>query len=285
MVAPVLYKQAIAGQQPGSTGYGMIKQANGSAPTSILITGASSGIGRALALEYAAPGVTLFLSGRDMNRLQNTVSVCEQAGATVFPQILDVTDAAAMRHWIDLCDDQSPLDLVVANAGISGGSQGGEKEDQARRIFDINLRGTLNTVHPALDRFAARRRGQVALVSSLAGYRGLPSAPAYSASKSAVKAYGEALRGSYRPSNVSVNVICPGFVKSRITDANNFPMPFLMDGTKAAKAIRQGLARDRTVIAFPSIMRLICWTLRSLPGSLAVSMLSALPAKQADKMT
>ena len=253
-------------------------------PKSILITGASSGIGRALALEYSAPGITLFLSGRNLERLQETVNTCQEKGAEVHPKALDVTDREAMKAWIGDCDSHAHLDLVIANAGISGGIAGkegqGETEDQARQIFDINFNGVLNSIYPAIDLYNSRKRGQIAIVSSLAGYRGLPGAPAYSASKAAVKAYGEALRGSLARNGIQVNVICPGFVVSRITDANKFPMPFLMRADKAARLIRNGLDANRAVIAFPWPTRLVSWLMRILPGRIAVPLLSGLPAKE-----
>lgn len=260
-----------------------MKLARDVTPRSILITGASSGIGAALAQTYAAPGVKLFLTGRNRERLQTTVLACEALGAKVKAAALDVADDIAMRRWISACDKDQPLDLVIANAGISGGPKDalGEREDQVRHIFDINLSGVLNTVHPAVDLMRPRRRGQIALVSSLAGYRGLPSAPAYSASKAAVKAYGEALRGQLKQSGLSVSVICPGFVKSRITDSNDFPMPFLMDTSRAAAIIRKRLKAHRAVIAFPWPMRLALGAIRALPSRIALPLLTGLPAKGA----
>ncbi|WP_115934656.1 SDR family NAD(P)-dependent oxidoreductase [Aestuariispira insulae] len=253
-------------------------------PKSILITGASSGIGRALAQAYAAPGVILFLSGRNLERLQETVADCLDRGADVHPKSLDVTDRAAMEAWIRESDSLSPLDLVIANAGISGGVAGkdksGETEAQARQIFDINFNGVLNSIYPAIELYKLRQRGQIAIVSSLAGYRGLPGAPAYSASKAAVKAYGEALRGALKRDGIAVNVICPGFVVSRITDANRFPMPFLMKADRAAILIKKGLSVNRAVIAFPWPTRFVSWIFRILPGRLAVPLLSGLPAKE-----
>lgn len=242
--------------------------------TSILITGASSGIGAALAQAYAARGGTLALSGRDEARLQETVASCGNAAA-VSGSVVDVGNQAAMRAWIEAMDDKTPLDLVIANAGISGG--GTEAAD--RRIFEINIMGVLNTVHPALDRMVRRGRGQIALVSSIAGSRGMPSAPAYSASKAAVLAYGEALRGRYLGSGLSISVICPGFVRSRITDQNDFPMPFFMEADRAAQIILKGLDQGAAKITFPWQMRLAGWLLRACPSGVGTSLLSKLPEK------
>ncbi len=151
---------------------------------SILITGASSGIGAALAQHYAAPGIRLALQGRDRVRLDAVAAACRGRGAAVATAVLDVTDHAALAAWIAAMDDAGPLDLVVANAGISGGSSGAaEGEAQARRIFAVNVDGTLATLYPALARMRRRGTGTIALMSSLAGFRGVPGAPAYTASK------------------------------------------------------------------------------------------------------
>ena len=249
---------------------------------SILITGASSGIGEALALHYAAPGVFLAISGRNEARLQDVAQACRIKGALVEIAVLDVADRANMDDWITDMDETQPLDLVIANAGISGGTGGvmnGEPVDQARKIFDVNITGVINTVEPVLPRMIARKCGQIALVSSMAGFRGFPSAPAYSASKGAVRFYGEALRGSIRETGVKVNVIMPGFVKSRMTDANDFPMPFLMDADKAAAIIANALARDKGRIVFPLPTHLGAWFVSILPDCLAQKILGKLPAK------
>src|SRR5262249_5029870 len=156
-----------------------------------------------------------------------------------------VVDAAAVAAWIEACDAQAPLDLVIANAGISAGTgRGGESDQQARDIFAINVDGGLNTVLPALARMQARGRGQVAIMSSLAAFRGFPGAPAYCASKAAVRVWGEALRGEVQRQGVEVSVICPGFVKSRMTASNPFPMPLIMSAERAASIICRGLARN-----------------------------------------
>tara|TARA_R110000787_G_scaffold137458_19_gene250692 strand:- start:25363 stop:26145 length:783 start_codon:yes stop_codon:yes gene_type:complete len=252
-------------------------------PASILITGASSGIGEALACAYAAPDVRLFLSGRDPERLEQVASRCRESGSMVDAAVIDVTDREAMDRWISASDDVRPLDLVIANAGISGGSGSGtETTAIMRRIMDVNVGGVLNTIDLPLRRMAERGQGQIALVASLAGYRGLPSAPAYSASKAAVRALGGGLRPVYATRNVRVNVICPGFVVSRITDSNSFPMPMLMPADKAAKIIRSGLGRNQATIAFPWPMAFSSWLLGALPGWAAAPVLRRMPAKSPD---
>ncbi len=251
------------------------------APSSILITGASSGIGAALALEYAAPGITLSLCGRDSDRLEQTAAACRAAGAAVDTQLVDVTDRGAVRDWIERRDADSPLDLAIANAGISGGARGGgESEAQIRRIFAVNVDGVINTVLPAVDAMAARRRGQIALMSSLSAFRGLPGAPAYSASKALVKNWGEALRGRLARDGIEVSVICPGFVISRMTAKNPYHMPMLMSADKSARIIRRGLARNRARIAFPFPIYFIIWLIGALPPALSDPLMRRLPEKK-----
>ena len=252
----------------------------GKEPGAILITGASSGIGAALARAYARPGAFLALAGRDRRRLEAVAAACRDGGARVTSEIVDVTDRAAMARWVGATDDGHPLDLVIANAGVSAGTGGqGEDAGQTHALFAVNVGGVLNTVLPIIPRMRARKQGQIAVMSSLAGFRGLPGAPAYSASKAAVKAYGEALRGWLAADGVRVSVICPGFVETPMTAGNPYPMPFLMQADRAAALIRRGLARDKARIAFP---RLLYWPLRllgALPPSITDPLLRKVPRK------
>lgn len=251
-------------------------------PRSILITGASSGLGAALARAYAAPGRLVAISGRDAARLEETARTCREAGAEVDARVLDVTDREAMRGWIAEVDARRPLDLVIANAGISGGTADDPAEDDARvrELFAVNVGGVVNTVMPTLAAMRRQGHGQLVLVSSLAGYRGQSGAPAYSAAKCAVKAWGEALRGAHAAEGISVSVICPGFVTSRISDANEFPMPFLMSAERAAGLIKRRLAREPAVIAFPLPMVLVTWLISTLPAGLAIRLLAMTPRKR-----
>jgi len=242
-------------------------------PQSILITGASSGIGEALALHYARDGVYLALSGRNRERLEDVAERCRTQGAEVVPEVIDVTDAAAMQAWIARIDEAKPLDLVIANAGVGiAPSKEVSLQEATERTFAVNVHGVFNTIHPALERMKARNAGQIAVMSSIAGYLGLSTAVPYSASKVAVKAYAEALRGAYW-GRVEVNVICPGFVESRMTARNRFPMPFLWGSEKAARVIARRLARNTAVIAFPWPMVLFLGTLSRLPRGLAIALL------------
>ena len=250
-------------------------------PRSILITGASSGIGEALAMTYAGPGVSLVLSGRDAGRLEAVAAACRQRGATVHTEIIDVADRGAMARWIDEIDRATPVDLVVANAGIGVGSADGfETEEQTRAVFGVNLGGAFNTVLPLVPRFVARRRGQIALLSSLASFRGFPGSPTYCGSKAALRVWGEGLRGDMHAYGVEVSVICPGFVASRITARNEFPMPFLMGAESAAAIVKRGLARNRGRIAFPFPMYFAIWLLGTFPPFLTDPLLMRLAKKR-----
>jgi short-subunit dehydrogenase len=251
-----------------------------SPPAAILITGASSGLGEALALAYARSGATLFLSGRDAVRLEAVAACCRVRGADVLPQAIDVAEREAMAAWVAACDARQPLDLVIANAGISAGTGGGgETAEQARAIFAVNVDGVMNTVWPAIAAMRPRRQGQIAIMASLAGFRGFPGAPAYCASKAAVRVWGEGLRGWLGKDGIKVNVICPGFVTTRMTAVNRFKMPFLMDAERAARIMVAGLAANRGRIAYPWPMAAAAWLTATLPDRVMEWIGRMLPSK------
>ena len=246
----------------------------------ILMTGASSGIGESLALAYGRAGVTLSLSGRDAVRLEAVAGRCRARGATVDTIVLDVTETDAMARWIAARDAAMPLDLVIANAGVSAGlGAQGENAAATRHIFAVNLDGVLNTALPAIEFFRTRRRGQLAVISSLASFRGVGGAPAYCASKAAVRVWGEGLRSALAKENIGVSVVCPGFVVSRMTDVNTFPMPFLMSAERSARIIQRGLAANKGRIAYPWPMMAAVWLLAALPDVIANAIGRVLPEK------
>lgn len=230
--------------------------------SSIIITGASSGLGAALACSYAAPGITLGLTGRDGARLDAVAARCREAGAEVRTAILDVADAAAIGAFVAACDADRPLDLVIANAGSSSGVAKGaasEGVEAASRLIRTNLLGVINTVEPAIPLLARRPRtkagrGQVVVVASLAGYRGLPYCAAYSASKAGVRAYGDGLRGLLAGRGIAVTVVCPGFFSSPMTDRFIGSHPFLLSVDQAAATVRRGVDRRRGRVTFPRLL-------------------------------
>ena len=236
-----------------------------------LITGASSGIGEAIALACAARGDRLFICGRNAERLSAVAAACRERGATVQEQVLDVTDEDATRRWLQECDAAAPLDRVFSNAGVSTGV---ENEANSRRTFAINVGGCVNTVLPTIELFRKRKPAdggpipghpQIVITASIAGYGPLKACPAYSATKSCVKTWGLSLRGMLAPEGIRVSVVCPGFVRSRLTDGNTCPMPFFMEADKAAKIILRRADKNIGVIAFPWPMRLATWWLSTLP--------------------
>lgn len=247
-------------------------------PKTVLITGASSGIGRGLALNYASEGRRLFLHGRDDQRLDAVMKACVEKGADVEKQRLDVRDQAAMAAWIGAIDRETPLDLVIANAGVSGFSE--DEQDPLRWIFDINVNGVFNTVQPALPPMIERRQGHIAIMSSLAGFRGMPQAPAYAASKAAVRSWGEGLRGKLAGTGVAVSVICPGFVRTPMTEDNPFPMMLLMDTDQAAAIIRRGLDRRAARIAFPFRLYALTRLFAALPPAFGDRLLQRFQGKE-----
>jgi len=220
----------------------------------ILITGASSGIGKALARRYAGAGCRLALLGRNEKRLAETAGECRALGADVSTAAIDVCDRAALATWIADFDRSAPVDLVIANAGVMEGRRpGGEIEpaEPAYRMVETNVLGVLNTVQPLLPKMMARGRGQIAIVSSIAGFTPLPDAPSYSASKSAVINYGLSLRALLGPRGIRVSVICPGYIDTPMMRRESGSKPFKMTPEQAADTICQGLARDRALIVFP----------------------------------
>jgi short-subunit dehydrogenase len=244
---------------------------------SIVITGASSGIGEALALDYAAPGIALALCGRDAGRLKAVADACRAKGASVDELALSVTEREALAAWLIQFDDAHPVDLLVANAGISvddGNSSLGDF-GRIRETMAVNVDGVLNTVEPLVGRMIERRRGQIAVMASLASFIGLPYSASYNASKAAVRVWGESIRYVLRKSGVGVSVICPGFVATRINAEAPFPMPFLMTAAQASAVIRRGLARNRPRIAFPIGTKAAVWFGATLPGRWTAKLLGA----------
>jgi short-subunit dehydrogenase len=224
----------------------------------VLITGASSGIGRALALAYAAEGDDLVLFGRDAGRLAEAAQACRDAGArSVENHIADVRDREAMARLFQASDHQITIDLLVANAGVATGLSPGqtlETPEAVRAMMAINVAGVFNTVEPLIPAMSGRRRGQIAIVGSMAGVRALPYSPAYCAAKSAIHMWADCLRGSLAPYGVAVSLIVPGFVKTPMNAPLKAWQPGAISDAEAARIVKRGLDRRRSVIAFPYYM-------------------------------
>jgi len=220
----------------------------------VIITGASSGLGAALAKAYAGPRVALGLIGRNRERLGATARDCKAAGATVSAAAIDVADGSAVAPWLAEFDRLYPVELLIANAGISAGPEPDSPSEgvaAAAEQIRVNLIGAINTIEPLLAAFCARRHGRIAVVASLAAYRGLPYSPGYCASKAGLRAYAEALRARLAPHSIGVTVICPGFFASPMTDRFDGPTPFLLSGQLAARRVKRGIDRGRRRVVFP----------------------------------
>ena len=247
------------------------------APQSILITGATGGIGGALACAYATAGVQLFLQGRNGAKLAEVAARCTALGATVETAAIDVRERAQLVAWLQGVGARVPLDLVVICAGINiniGADGAGERWADTEALIDINITAAIATVDAVLPAMRARRQGQIALFSSLAAYFGLPITPSYCASKAAIKAYGEALRGWLAPEGIRINVVMPGFVESPMCEEFPGPKPFLWPADKAARYIQRGLAANRARISFPFPLNLGSWYLGVAPAALAQKLVS-----------
>ncbi len=250
--------------------------------TVILITGASRGIGAALALEYANAGVLLGLLSRSISSLDPIdpiVSACEQKGAQVICANIDVTDTEVLQQWIAGFNEQYPVDLLIANAGVTSsiGTKGeAESWSAISNVLDTNLHAVIATIYPLIEPMRQRRAGHIAIVSSLSAYRGLPITPSYCASKAGVKVYGEALRGWLAEEGVKVSVICPGFVKSAMSDQFMGDKPFMLSAEKAAVIIKRGLDKNKARISFPFPLNFGTWLLALLPAAFADRILSLL---------
>lgn len=217
---------------------------------SLALTGASSGIGAALAADYAAPGVAMLLIARDETRLNMTAEAARAKGALVETALIDVTDARALSAAILTFDNDHPVDLVIANAGVARGGLP-EAEGQAAAVVSTNLMGAINTVEPLIPRMIVRGAGRIALISSIAAIRPSGDLPSYSASKAGVRAYGQAIRSGLRRRGVSVTVVCPGFVHSPMSARHHGPKPFEVSAERAARLIRRAIERRRGALTFP----------------------------------
>jgi short-subunit dehydrogenase len=239
------------------------------APVKVFLTGASSGLGEALALHYAKRGATLGLVARREPELARVAA--SLAPATVATYAADVRDAGAMiAAGRDFIARHGVPDIVIANAGVSRGTIADHAEDLAafREVLDTNVVGIVHTFHPFLAPMRAARRGTLVGVASVAGFRGLPGASAYSASKAAAITLLESLRVELRGSGVAVVTIAPGYVATPMTARNPYRMPFLMRSDRAAASIARAIARRKRFQVLPWPMALVGRLLRALPRPL-----------------
>jgi short-subunit dehydrogenase len=254
-------------------------------PSHVVITGASSGIGAALARHYAGPSVRLSLLGRDAARLAAVAADCRAKGAEAMCHVGDVTDAAAMQAWLADCDGSRAVDLIIANAGIGGdqvlAGAGGETLAAANRIMAVNVQGVMNSVIPLLPAFIARRRGGVVIIGSLAAFIALPDAPVYSASKAAIRIYGHGLRRLLAPHGIKVTIASPGFIDTPMSASLSTPRPFLWTAERAARRIARAAARGEREVIFPFGLALAVWLATRLPPAILDAILIRIRNKNA----
>lgn len=218
-----------------------------------MITGASSGIGRGLAVELARQGAKVGLVARRVELIEEVVREVEAAGSQAVALPADVQDANSMAAAAARLDGTlGPIDLVIANAGIGITQDAAEMDaGQVANVININVIGAANTVAAVIPAMVKRRSGQLVVISSLAAYRGLPKSAAYCASKAAVSAFFESVRLDLEPRGIAVTIIHPGFIKTPLTAGRDAQMPFLMELDDAVKKMARAIARRRKRYSFP----------------------------------
>jgi short-subunit dehydrogenase len=235
----------------------------------VLVTGATGGLGQALALHYSAPGRSLLLHGRDEQKLATLAAACQGRGATTRSLVADLVDLDGYLERLETAATAQPIDLAFINAGITHAGRADEASwEVIDAVLQVNLRAALATAAVLAPHMRGRGRGQIAFVSSLAAWHGLPRTAAYSATKAGIKAYAEGLRGALRPHGVGVSVIMPGYVDTPMTASlPGGRKPFLLTPADAAGRIARGLERNRARIAFPQPLASGAWLLGALPAS------------------
>jgi len=245
----------------------------------VVITGASSGIGRALAAEYAQRGATLGLIARRSDALQQLGAELKVPSALY---ALDVRDAAGLaRAAEDFIGKLGTPDVVIANAGVSAGTLTEHVEDTVvfQEIFDINVVGVVNTFQPFVAAMRAASHGTLVGIASVAGFRGLPGASAYSASKAAAITYLESLRLELHGTGISVVTICPGYVATPMTEHNPYPMPFMLPAAVAARRMANAIERRKRFVVIPWPMGVVGALLKVLPRPLYDVLFARAPRK------
>jgi NAD(P)-dependent dehydrogenase (short-subunit alcohol dehydrogenase family) len=246
----------------------------------VFITGASSGIGEALAVYYAAQGATLGLAARRADAL---AALNQRLGGGHACYALDVTDAPALHAAAaDFIGRFGAPDIVIANAGVSAGTLTEHEEDLAvfRRVMDINVFGMAATFAPFIPAIkAAGGEQRLVGIASVAGIRGLPGAEAYSASKAAAIAYLESLRLEMRPYGIKVVTIAPGYIETPMTEINPYKMPFLLPVDQAAERFAAAIARGTSYLVIPWQMGIVARLMRILPNWLYDYLFTGAPRK------
>jgi len=246
---------------------------------SVFITGASSGIGASLARQFYREGFVVGLVARRDHELR---SIKESLGERCYFYQADVADYKTVRLAAEQFMQHVGIpNVVIANAGISGGTLSEEFDDidAFEQILRTNVLGVVNTFQPFMKGMLKENRGTFVGVSSIAGIRGLPGSGAYSASKAALTTYLESLRIELHESGVNVLTVCPGYIKTPMTDVNQFRMPFLMNSDDAADSITQAIKRKKVIHIMPWQMRLVASCMKWLPRVIYDRLASTAPRK------
>ncbi len=241
----------------------------------VWLTGASYGIGRSLAIELARSGARVGITARSADKLEQLRSDIEAAGGNAMPLPGDVTDPAAMQELAQrMRSEMGGIDILIANAGTHLRTEI-ERFDVAEymSLMNLNYAGALNCIEAVLPEMLRSGSGQIVGVASLAGYRGVPSAAAYGASKAALIHFLESMRFDVQDRGIAVTIVNPGFVKTPLTDKNEFRMPFMIDSDRAARIIRRGIERRKREIAFPRPFSTFIKFLRILPMPLYIALM------------
>src|SRR5438067_299207 len=246
----------------------------------VFITGASSGIGGALATYYASHGAALGLFARRESELHRIASALAPAEARIYAG--DVRDADALASAArDFLAHFGAPDVVIASAGVSRGTLTSHAEDLPafRAVFDTNVFGMVATFQPFIDAMREHKRGALVGIASIAGFRGLPGSGAYAASKAAAITYLESLRVELRDTGVAVVTICPGYISTPMTARNPYPMPFMLSAKEAARRIVRAIGRRQRFYVLPWPMAIVGCVLRMLPRPLYDALFAHAPRK------
>ena len=243
----------------------------------IFITGASSGIGAAMAIEYAKREAILGLVARRKDKLSDIAKQCSDQGAnSVETYSLDVTDeklsAEIAKEFMTMADG---IDVVIANAGLAlPDHMSAGNSTQINQVLNTNIMGVTNTIIPFIPRLKEQKRGKLVIVSSIASFMPMSFFGGYSASKVAVRRLGDSWRETLKKHNIQVTTICPGYVKSEMTDVNDFHMPFLMDADVAARKIIRAIDFGKKTYIFPWQLRYLITAMKPFPDKLLLKLLS-----------
>lgn len=245
----------------------------------IVITGATGGIGRALTIEYAQHGHHLILLGKNMLALESLRKECIALGVKVACYPVDLSSIRKSLELSNYIAYHYDVDLMISNAGVTNSVNSDrelEEWDDLERVLTVNLTSAIAISHPILKKMQANKKGHIAYVSSIAAYYGMPLTPSYCSSKAGLKAYSEAMRGLLAKDSIYVSLVAPGFVKTGMSDQFPASKPFMISAESAAKKIKRGLDQRKKVISFPLVLSFGMRCLTMLPAAFSDYILSRL---------